>query len=138
MKRIVTVLMTYFVVLSAICNLSFSQQKSDSLSLYNVNGWRLFFVDPPPYNVYDTLMTGMQILPVEENSADSAQLFQQYGPSGRIGNEWNMGVHWDRNTLTQPYFMVPKYWLIEMRVETVEKVFFRFDSLIVISLIFSK
>lgn len=90
----------------------------DSLQLYGVNNWKLLLVDPPPNNIFDTNLTGMQILPIEGSQTDSAQLFQQYGPNRRIGNEWAMGVHWNRKIWAQPSLPFPKCWLIELRVRS--------------------
>jgi len=59
-------------------NISLSQ---GNLQLYGVNGWNLWLVSPPPYDVFDTAWTGMSILQGEIIPSDSIQLFQMYEDS---------------------------------------------------------
>lgn len=97
---------------------SLSQQKSDSLSMYNVNNWNFLGTTPYPLLLYDTNNTGMALIPTAQGSTDSIQLFQQYGNTVRFGNEWTIGFAWIRQGLTAPQFIRPKYVLLDIQTRS--------------------
>lgn len=103
------------IVIILLVGLSLRAQTQNALSLYNVNSWNLLGTDP---QWYDTNNTGMALLPSQENPTDSVQLFQQYGNTGRLGNEWVAGFFWIRRILTAPQFIRPKYVLLDVRTRS--------------------
>jgi len=87
------------------------------LPLSGVNKWELRLVSPPPYNVFDTTWTGMEIRPGEIDPGDSIQLFRQYGETHRFPpNLWVLAFEWMRRETTQIQFDVPDKILIDFRV----------------------
>lgn len=95
-----------------------SQQTNDPLSLYNVNGWSLDLVTPPPNNVFDSVNTGMQIVPLEGSTTDSVQLFKMYGNTRRSGNEWKINFIWKRDQLPNPEYRKPQYILVDLKTRS--------------------
>ena len=95
---------------------SSSSQETASLPLNGVNNWGLGLVSPPPYDVFDTLNTGMEIQLSDIDPTDSVQLFKQYGEAHRFPpNEWLLQFEWKQQP-TQPQFNVPEYVLVDFRV----------------------
>jgi len=95
---------------------SFSQQYPP-LQTYGVNNWYLAGVDPTPIP-FDTAMTGMALLPLQGSTTDTVQLFQQYGYTKKLGNEWMIVFSWIRSELTAPQFIRPKYVLLDLQIRS--------------------
>ena len=99
----------------------------DTLQLSGVNGWELYRVRPVPINIFDTLNTGMKILPYEEGNTDSVQLFRMYANTRKIVEDWGVEFEWKRYELTQPQFELPNKTHINLNVtETVEADYINF------------
>lgn len=119
--------MKFIVVIFIILILPLYTLSQDTLLLSGVNGWQLYRVRPLPINIFDTLNTGMKILPYEEGSTDSVQLFRMYANTRKIVEDWGVEFEWKRYVLTQPQYDLPYKTHINLNVaETVEADYINF------------
>lgn len=109
----------YIIIAAALLMMAPLRSQQNPLHAPRINGWTLWRVSPDPINIFfDTLNTGTQIIPYEEGSSDSVQLFKQYGQTRRFQNEWLMAVEWDKRDIREQPNEKPITCLIDLRIQS--------------------